>query len=69
MSREVVEWILTRARQAPGYYQQLQANPTEALQGYDLSPDERLALIRRDGAALERLGIPREQTDWFVVQH
>ena len=69
MSRKVLESILVRARQDGHFYQQLQADPLEALDDYELSQDERLALIRRDRAALEALGIPREWTDWFAVQH
>jgi hypothetical protein len=69
MARETVAAILQRAREDGHFYQLLQSSPTEALADYDLSADERLALIRRDRAALEALGIQRDWADWFGVMH
>ena len=69
MAHETVEVILRRAREDGHFYQLLQSDPTTALEEYDLTRDERLALIGRDRAALEQLGVPADWADWFGVVH
>ena len=69
MASEVLESVLRRARDDGHFYQLLQSEPTKALEGYDLSEDERLALIQRDRGALEDLGVPADWADWFGVVH
>lgn len=61
--------VLTRARTDPRFRQQLEAEPLQALADYPLSPDERYALIQRDRALLEQLGVADDWADWFGVQH
>jgi hypothetical protein len=68
MATETVNDLLSRARTDGVFYQALQAEPTRALEGYDLTQDERLALMRRDRAALLDLGVPIELVEWFAVQ-
>ena len=58
-----------RARDDGHFNQLLQSEPTQALDGYDLSEDDRLALIQRDRGALEALGILADWADWFGVVH
>ncbi len=48
MSREAVEEILSRAIEDDGFRDRLLHSPAEALEGYDLSLDERQALIAGD---------------------
>jgi hypothetical protein len=69
MASEALENVLRRARDDGHFYQLLQSEPTTALEGYDLSEDERLALIQRDRGALEALGVPADWADWFGVVH
>ncbi len=69
MASETLERVLRRARDDDHFYQLLQSDPTTALAGYDLSEDERLALIQRDRGALEALGVPANWAHWFGVVH
>ncbi len=69
MASEALASVLRRARDDGHFYQLLQSEPTTALEGYDLSEDERLALIQRDRGALEVLGVPADWADWFGVVH
>jgi hypothetical protein len=69
MSRHALEMVLKRAREDGHFYQLLQSDPPAALAEYDLSQDERLALIQRDRGALEQLGVRPEWADWFGTSH
>ncbi len=69
MASETLQSVLERARTDDHFYQLLQSDPTAALADYPLSQDERLALQRRDRAALVALGLPIEAVEWFAIQH
>ena len=69
MAITTVGAILERARTDGHFFQMLQAEPTKALEGYDLAQEERLALMRRDRAALLGLGLPIETVEWFAILH
>ena len=69
MAKETVMAVLERARQDGHFFQLLQASPTEALAGYDLTRDERFALEERDRGALIDLGVPAEWAEWWGIQH
>jgi hypothetical protein len=69
MTRQALTTVLERARQDGHFYQLLQAEPTTALGGYDLTQDERLALLERDRGALLALGVSEEWAEWWGVVH
>ena len=69
MSAQTLREILALAREDGHYFQLLQADPTTALAGYDLTPDERYALEQRDRGLLVQLGVPADWADWFGIQH
>ena len=59
MSLQQVEAVLRAARDRPTFAHQLAQAPA-ILTGYDLTGEERRALVEGDVEALERLGVPRE---------
>ena len=69
MASAPLQAVLERARADGHFYQLLQSAPSDALAGYDLSQEERLALQQRDRATLVQLGVPLESAEWFAVQH
>jgi hypothetical protein len=76
MSREAVARVIERASTDAAFRAQLGSNPESALAGYDLTPEERAAVLSGDSAALHALGVdpriskldnppyPGEPTDW-----
>lgn len=59
MSLEQVEAVLRAARDLPTFAHQLAQAPA-ILTGYDLTPEERKALVDYDVAALEGMGLPED---------
>ena len=59
MSLEQVEAVLLAARDRPTFAYQLAQAPG-ILTGYDLTHEERRALVDCDVAALERMGVARD---------
>lgn len=59
MSREGVTVLLREIRESGAFAAQV-AEDRAILTGYDLTPDEREALIARDEDALRRMGVPGE---------
>ena len=57
MSQEMLTKIVERLSTDEAYRQQLASNPEVALKGYDLTADERAALMSGDSAKLESLGV------------
>ncbi|MBX5489866.1 MAG: hypothetical protein IRZ14_01820 [Chloroflexi bacterium] len=57
MSQQALASIIERASMDEAYRLELQRAPDAALQGYDLTADERTALLNRDVARLESLGV------------
>ena len=56
MSLDQVEAVLVAARDRPTFAHQLAQAPA-ILTGYDLTPEERRALVDYDVEALERMGV------------
>ncbi len=59
MSLEQVEAVLIAARDRPTFAYQLAQAPA-ILTGYDLTDEERRALVDNDVAALREMGVPEE---------
>ena len=59
MSLEQVEAVLIAARDRPTFAYQLAQAPA-ILTGYDLTDEERRALVDYDVAALREMGVPEE---------
>ena len=59
MSLDQVEAVLVAARDRPTFAHQLAQAPA-ILTGYDLTEQERLALVENDVAALEEMGVPAD---------
>ena len=57
MSRDALTQALARASADAAFRSQLQSNPESALAGYDLTPEERAALMRGDAGQLRALGV------------
>ncbi|MGE3911610.1 MAG: hypothetical protein AB7K36_19790 [Chloroflexota bacterium] len=65
MSKAGVEAVLTRAAQDEAFKQQI-ASDLSALDGFDLTDDEKAALINKDHANLEALGVDQRKTSWMA---
>jgi hypothetical protein len=57
MSQESFLQVVERARTDRAFQTQLVANPEGALAAYDLTPEERAALLRGDPTELQRPGV------------
>lgn len=57
MSREVIERIILRASNDREFRHQMRTNPEDALRDYELAPEERAALLKRDPSAIAALGV------------
>lgn len=57
MSREAIAQVLERASTDAAFREALRRNPEHALQGYDLTPEERAALTSGDAERLDSLGV------------
>jgi len=62
MSKECVEKIIERASKEPDVYRSLSEaqGAEELLSQYELTADERNAVLSRDREALNKLGVSRE---------
>ncbi len=64
--------IIERLSSDAKFREQLQSNPGAALKGYDLSTEERAALMSGDAGRLESLGVDARvsklQGSWFEQQ-
>ena len=69
MSREALEAVLERAQADGHFYQLLQSDPVAALADYELTQDERLALVERDRGVLLQLGVRPDWAEWFGLAH
>ena len=57
MSQEMLTKIVERLSTDASYREQLASNPEAALKGYDLTAEERAALMSGDSAKLESMGV------------
>ncbi len=57
MSQEALAKLVERASTDASFRSQLQSNPDSALKGYELTSDERAALLSRDSSKLQSLGV------------
>jgi hypothetical protein len=57
MSREALIQVVERMTVDSAFRSQLEGDPTSALTGYELTGDERAALLSRDSAKLQALGL------------
>ena len=57
MSQEALAQLIERASTDPTFRSQLQSHPESALKGYDLTSDERAALLSGDSSTLQLLGV------------
>ena len=57
MSRAILAEVVGRASSDPAFRSQLQSDPASALAGYDLTGEERTALLNHDTAKLQALGV------------
>lgn len=69
MSKEAVEQVIQRASKDPDFYQKMEAavDSHKVLDGYDLSAEERHALVKKDSDALKRVGVAQHAAllaDW-----
>ena len=64
MSIETLTQVIERASTDAAFRTQLQSSPERALAGYDLSADERTALLSQDPGRLEALGVDTRFTPW-----
>ena len=65
MSKAGVEQVLTRAAQDEAFKNQIAADPS-MLDQYDLTDDEKAALVNSDHASLEAVGVDKRQTSWMA---
>ena len=64
MSKESVTQILERASEDARFREQLANNPESALAGYDLTQEERAALMNGDAKELQDLGVDSRVSKW-----
>ena len=57
MSREALIQVVERLSVDGAFRSQLEGDPTSALAGYELTSDERAALLSRDAAKRQALGL------------
>jgi hypothetical protein len=60
MSLQAIEQLLERALSEPAFRAQLKANLDEAIKGYDLTPDEIVALKKGDDATLRAMSVDEQ---------
>jgi hypothetical protein len=65
MSKEGVEAVLTRAAQDEAFKNQI-ANDASVLNQFDLTADEKTALMNNDHASLEAVGVDQRKTSWMA---
>ena len=66
MSQEILTKVIERASSDAEFRSQLQSNPEGALASYDLTPEERAALMSGDSDRLSSLGVDARvsKLDW-----
>ena len=64
MSIETLTQIVERASTDAAFRAQLQSSPERALAGYELTADERAALVGQDASRLEALGVDARLSKW-----
>ncbi len=57
MSKEILAQVVERASTDAAFRAQLASSPESALAGYDLTADERAALLSGDAGQLQSLGV------------
>ena len=57
MSQQAMARVIERASTDAAFRSQLKSNPENALAGYDLTGDERAAVLRGDSGTMNALGI------------
>ncbi len=57
MSQDAMAKVIERAGSDAGFRAQLQTSPESALAGYDLTPEERAAVMSGDSGELRSLGV------------
>ncbi len=57
MSKQALTQVVERASEDALFRQQLASNPENTLANYDLTPDERAALLSNDPKRLSDLGV------------
>ena len=62
MSRESLTQVVERASTDPAFRAELHMDPQSALAGYDLSAEERAALVSGDTSRVEALGVDARVT-------
>ena len=59
---EALNQVIERASSDAAFRAKLQSDPTGALAGYDLTPDERAAVLSGDPGRIEALGLDARVT-------
>jgi len=67
MTKSTVHQVIQRAISDAGFRRRLREDPRSALQGYDLSPDERTAVTSADPTKLTRMGVDQRMSKAFAV--
>jgi hypothetical protein len=62
MSRETLVQVVERVSTDAAFRAQFESDPTSALAGYDLTGEERTALLNRDATKLQALGVDARLT-------
>lgn len=65
MGLQAVRNVVSRALTDAEYRSLLADSPYDALEGYDLAPEEQGALVAASGEDLSRLGVPAEAAQRF----
>ena len=64
MSQQAIAQVVERASADAQFRAQLERDPDNALAGYDLSPEEREALLSGDNKQLHELGLDQRMSKW-----
>ncbi len=62
---EALNQVIERASTDQGFRSRLQSDPAGALAGYDLTPEERVALSSGDHEAIQALGVDARVTKQY----
>jgi hypothetical protein len=57
MSQDALSKVIERASTDAAFRTQLRSNPESALAGYDLTPEERAAVMSGDSGSMSSLGV------------
>ena len=64
MSKQTMTQVVERASADAKFRAQLERDPDNALAGYDLTPEERAALLSGDDARLREMGLDQRISKW-----